>query len=86
MEEQPAEEPPRENEKCYRMALDASSNGLSDMNLLTGEVSFGENWYRTWDTRSPAHIWTIRAGGKSLIHPDDRDRVGLAMRKAHVRA
>ena len=78
----PAEEPPRENEKCYRMALDASSNGLWDLNLLTGEVSFGENWYRTLGYKKPGAYLDNQAW-QNLIHPDDRDRV-LAMRKAHV--
>ena len=78
----PDEEPSRENEKCFRMALDASSNGLWDLNLLTGEVSFGENWYRTLGFKKSGTYLDNQAW-QNLIHPDDRDRV-LAMRKAHV--
>jgi DNA-binding response OmpR family regulator len=36
-----------ESENRFRLALDASSNGVWDRNLLTGEVYLGENWHRS---------------------------------------
>ena len=43
-----------ESDSRFRLALDVSSNGVWDRNLLTGETYHGENWYRTlgYDTES----------------------------------
>ncbi len=68
------EEQLRESENRFRIALDASSNGVWDQNVLTGETYYGENWYRTLGYGN---------GGKGgeetsfedLLHPDDRARV-----------
>ena len=70
------------SESRFRLALDASSNGVWDRNLVSGEVYFGENWHRTLGYADGDEI-----GGEtfeSLLHPDDRPRV-LALREAHVR-
>ena len=71
-----------ESEHRFRLALDASSNGVWDRNPRTGEVYFGENWHRTLGYTDKSEI----SGDQSfenLLHPDDRDRV-LALREAHV--
>lgn len=71
-----------ENERCFRSVLDASSTGLWDLNLLTGEVSFGENWCRRLGYEQTGAIANDHAW-QNLIHPDDRSRV-LTIRNAHV--
>lgn len=64
----------RESETRFRLALDASSNGVWDRNLLTGEVYYGTNWLRTLgyaeDDPETRHIHL-----EELLHPDDRERV-----------
>jgi len=71
-----------ESENRFRLALDASSNGVWDRNVLTGEVYFGENWHRTLGYDDTKAINDIESFEK-LLHPDDRDRV-LALREAHA--
>lgn len=71
-----------ENDKRFRLALDVSSNGVWDRNLQTGEIYFGENWYRTLGyendtTDSEANSF------ENLLHPDDRQRV-LAHRDSYT--
>ncbi len=71
------------NEARFRLALDTSSNGVWDRNLLTGEIYFGENWRRSLGYDDENEI----IGGdafENLLHPDDRERV-LALRAAHIR-
>ena len=70
------------SESRFRLALDASSNGVWDRNLATGEVYFGENWWRTLGYMD--HGDRVIPTFESLLHPDDRERV-LALREAHIR-
>jgi PAS domain S-box-containing protein len=72
-----------ESENRFRLALDASSNGVWDRNLVTGEVYFGENWHRTLGYEDPREI-SDGQGFENLLHPEDRERV-LALREAHAR-
>ncbi len=72
-----------ESENRFRLALDASSNGVWDRNLVTGAVYFGENWHRTLGYADTSEINSEDSFSK-LLHPDDRDRV-LALRAAHIR-
>jgi PAS domain S-box-containing protein len=71
-----------ESENRFRLALDASSNGVWDRNLLTGEVYLGENWHRSLGYTDGDEINGLTSF-EELLHPDDRDRV-LALREAHV--
>ena len=71
-----------ESENRFRLALDASSNGVWDRNLRTGEVYFGDNWHRTLGYEDKNEI--AGQSFENLLHPDDRDRV-LALREAHAR-
>ncbi|RPH37793.1 MAG: PAS domain S-box protein [Desulfobulbaceae bacterium] len=69
-----------ESEKSFRLALDASFNGVWDLNFATGEINFGENWYRSlgyekYSEVSDSHLW------QKLIHPDDLEKI-LAMHSA----
>ncbi len=71
-----------ESENRFRLALDASSNGVWDRNLITGEVYFGENWHRTLGYNETNKIHDFEAF-EELLHPDDRDNV-QALREAHT--
>jgi len=71
-----------ESENRFRLALDSSSNGVWDRNLLTGEVYFGENWHLTLGYADKSEIGDDQSF-ENLLHPDDRDRV-LALREAHI--
>lgn len=70
------------SEARFRLALDASSNGVWDRNLVTGEGYFGENWCRNLGYRDQSEIQGQTF--ESLLHPEDRERV-LALREAHLR-
>lgn len=73
------EEELRESEKRFLMAMDATSSGVWDHNLLTGETYLGDNWYRTlgYGDGTKPNLQTI-------LHPDDRERV-LDSFDAHIR-
>jgi PAS domain S-box-containing protein len=70
-----------ESEHRFRLALDASSNGVWDRNVRTGGVYFGENWHRTLGYEDKSEICDDQSF-ENLLHPDDRDRV-LALREMH---
>lgn len=72
-----------ESDSRFRLALDVSSNGVWDRNLLTGETYRGDNWYRTlgYDNESENNDETTF---ENLLHPEDRERV-LTLRKDHIR-
>ena len=74
------EEHLRESDDRFRLALDASSNGVWDRNTLTGNVYYGENWYRTlgYEKKSGEEF-----SFEEILHPDDRERV-LALREDHI--
>ena len=66
------EEQLRQSDNRFRLALDSSSNGVWDCNVVTGENYYGENWYRTLgyeNDRAPAL--------ENLLHPDDRERAAV---------
>lgn len=71
-----------ESDKRFRLALDVSSNGVWDRNFQTGEIYFGENWYRTLGYENDTANREANSF-ENLLHPDDRKRV-LAHREAHV--
>ena len=72
-----------ESENRFRLALDASSNGVWDRNLQTGEVYLGENWHRSLGYTDLCEM-SGATSFEDLLHPDDLDRV-LALREANVR-
>jgi PAS domain S-box-containing protein len=75
--------PPRTgsgSEERLRLALDASSDGVWDRNLVTGEVVYGENWYQGLgysadEVHSHKNIW------ESLMHPEDQKRTFALLRE-----
>jgi PAS domain S-box-containing protein len=71
MKRQQSEEALRQSEKRFRLALDATSDGVWDRNLVTGEVYYGENWARilgfTLDEIKHQNLtW------EKLLHPQDK--------------
>ncbi len=71
-----------ESENRFRLALDASSNGVWDRNLLTDEVYLGENWHLSLGYTDRDEI-NVLTSFEELLHPDDRDRV-QALREAYI--
>ncbi len=72
------EEQVRMSEERLRLALDASSDGVWDKNLLSNEEYFGENWhhilgYTTQDVKQNALTW------HKLLHPDDKPKFMAAI-------
>lgn len=72
----------RNSEKRFRLALDASSDGVWDRNLINNKVYYGENWHRSlgYDDRemiSEGERW------EELLHPEDRQRV-WGLRQDHI--
>lgn len=71
------------SEKRLRLALDASSDGVWDRNLVTGEVYYGENWHRVLgyhdeEAKELGLTW------EGLMHPDDRE-MALAKVDEHLK-
>jgi PAS domain S-box-containing protein len=60
---------PMLQEERWKMALDASGDGVWDMNMETGEVLFSEKWHRNFDQ----HFTSINTsrGLQALVHPED---------------
>ena len=69
----------RKSEERFRMAMDATSDGLWDRNLITGEVYRGNNWFEMlgYDPREMGSWWV------ELIHPDDR-KSALRALQGHI--
>lgn len=72
------EEQVNRSEERLRLALDASSDGVWDKNLVSNNEYFGENWhhtlgYSTEDKEQNSLTWT------KLLHPDDKPRLQAAI-------
>ncbi len=70
-EQKRVEELIRESEERFRLTLDATSNGMWDQNLQTGDVYYGANWasslgYLEEDLLKGKITW------KGLMHPADK--------------
>ena len=76
------EEQLAQSETRFRLALDASSNGVWDINLLTGQIYFGENWLHSLGYADCKEICS-EEGWARLLHPNDLDGV-MAQRQAHL--
>jgi PAS domain S-box-containing protein len=64
----------RASEERLEMVLDATSEGLWDWNIVTGEMFFSPRWFASLEYESgdfPSHI----SSWESLVHPGDIDRV-----------
>ena len=74
------EEQLRQSDNRFRLALDGSSNGVWDRNVVTGEIYYGENWFRTLGYENDS---SEEPSFENLLHPDDRERV-LVQLEDHV--
>lgn len=79
---QQVEEKLSRSEERFRLALDASSDGLWDRNLLTNEEYYGENWHRTLGFNDE-EAQSMCCSWKDLLHPEDRERA-LATLQDHI--
>ncbi len=73
----------RESEERYRLAMEATSDGIWDWDLVTGHVYYNPAYFRMLgyqpgELADHAVTWTER------IHPDDRQRV-LGVNQACIR-
>ncbi len=73
-EREKAQKALRINEERQRLVLEASSEGIWDHNLATGEQYYSPAWKEILgyapEELTPDHAWFL-----SMIHPDDRQRV-----------
>ncbi|MCU0581117.1 MAG: PAS domain S-box protein, partial [Syntrophales bacterium] len=69
----------RESEERYRLALEATSDGLWDWDITTGVVGYSPAWYRILGET----IQNLFSAWESRIHPDEKDTVLLSL-KAHL--
>jgi PAS domain S-box-containing protein len=71
----------RESQERYSLAVEGSSSGLWDWNILTNEVFYAPRWKEILGTDAElpntVEAWSTR------LHPEDRDRV-LAAVQAHL--
>ncbi|MFH1214930.1 MAG: PAS domain-containing protein [Pseudomonadota bacterium] len=72
----------QEREKFFRLLLDATSDGVWDRNIRTGEVYYGENWARMLGY-APREVIEKNIKWEDLLHPDDKSRALDAVR-AHL--
>lgn len=68
------------SEERFRLALDASSDGVWDRNLVSNEEYCGENWYHVLgytklDVKNNALTW------EELLHPDDKAKTLIAVQQ-----
>lgn len=71
------------SEERLLLALDASSDGVWDRNLVTGEVYHGENWHRVLGY-SDEEAKGMFLSWENLMHPDDRQKA-LARVEEHLK-
>jgi len=72
----------RKSEQRLRLALDASSDGVWDHNLVTDEVHYGENWYQGLGYTA-GEVHNHKDYWESLLHPEDKQRT-LALLEDHL--
>ncbi len=74
------EERLQKSDNYFRQALDASSGGVWDRNVLTGEIYHGKNWYQFMGISQEDFTGF---SFEDLVHPDDLERV-QALREAYI--
>ncbi len=82
-ERKTAEKLLRESEERYRLAMDATSDGLWDWDLAAGTVYFSPNYYRMLGFE-PGELTATPEAWFDLIHPGDRERA-LGANEACIR-
>ena len=71
-----------QSEKRLRLALDVSSDGVWDRDLLTGEVYYGENWVGLLGY-SHDEVISQKIMFEDLLHPEDREQT-IALVRDHL--
>ena len=74
------EEELRESEEKYRLAMEATSDGLWDWNILTGEVYYSSSFTTIL---GETYIEPRLESWESRLHPDDKERA-LHSLKEHI--
>jgi len=69
----------RESEERYRLALEATSDGLWDWDISTGVVNYSPAWYRILGET----IQNLFSAWESRMHPHEKDSVLISL-KAHL--
>ncbi len=72
----------RQSEERFRLALDASSDGLWERDLKTTEENYGENWHRTLGF-SDEDIQNLSCSWEDLLHPEDRQNT-MSILQDHI--
>lgn len=67
-------------EKHFRLALDATSDGVWDRNLHTGEVYYGDNWAKILGFTAE-EVKRRELRWEDFLHPDDRERALSAVKR-----
>ncbi len=73
-ERKKAEEELRTSEKRFQYAMEASSDGIFDWNLKTGEIYFSPGYFAMLGYE-PNELPHSMESFKKLLHPDDTDRM-----------
>lgn len=68
-----AEEVLKQSEERFRRAMEATSDGLWDWNVETGEMYFSPAYYQMLGYE-PGELPGLKKTWTDLIHPDDRDQ------------
>lgn len=63
----------RESEERFRLTLDATSNGMWDLNLQTGDVYYGANWASSLGYLEE-DLLKGRISWQGLLHPEDKEQ------------
>lgn len=75
-----AHEALKESEEKYRLAMDATSDGIWDWDTATGQVFYNQNWAAILNE---TQVLPTYASWESRVHPRDKDRV-LASIRSHL--
>jgi len=70
----------RDSEERFRLAMDATRDGLWDWNLQTGQCTYSPGYFRMLDLEPgdfPAHVDTWIG----LLHPDEREAIVVDARR-----
>lgn len=76
-----AEQALRESEERLRLAMQTGKVGVWDWNLVEGAIAWSDTVYVLHGVTRESFVPTIEAF-TALVHPDDRARVGEAIRRA----
>ncbi len=73
-----AEQAFRESEEKYRLAMDATADGLWDWNIKNGSVYYSPAWLKMIHAESEKPFYDLWA---TRLHPDDKEKVLASLHK-----